>query len=61
MILILEINHPSFISEEAIERQISSVLNLEARRGDFKVKVKNGSATELNEPKTDTKILMARD
>lgn len=61
MILIVEINHPSFISEESIERQISSVLNLEARRGDFKVKVKNGNATELNEPKTDTKILMARD
>ncbi len=49
MILIVEIDHPNFISQESIERQITSVLNLEAIRGDFKIKVTNGRAAEINE------------
>ena len=54
MILIVEINHPNFISEESIERQINSVLSLEAKRGDFKIKVTNGNTAKLNEPESNT-------
>lgn len=61
MILTLEIDHPKFISEDAIERQIASVLILESRRGDFKIRIKNDRATESNDSKTDSKIQMAGD
>ena len=56
MKLLLTIDHPNIIPEENIKRFITSVLKLEAMRGDFKVSVEeyNGRTADINEQERDS-------
>ena len=58
MKILITVEHPEFISEENIKRFITSVLKLEATRGDFKVSVEdyNGSTTTTNEQSPNSKV-----
>lgn len=63
MKLLITIDHPNIIPEKNIKRFITSVLKLEAMRGDFKVSVEdyNGRTAIINEQEGNSKIQMAGD
>lgn len=54
MKLLITVDYPEFISEENIKRFITSVLKLEAMRGDFKVSVEDYNGSRQQESKDNS-------